>query len=642
MAHIPPLEDGGTHCHVSTCEWLHLSNLTALQNVPQLRPNPELSGIGVVLGFSISAYLTIALLMLHYLTVHDFERINSRGDKYVNSIDRGILTFVRGRIILWKPSKRFEYAMEKSVLILSDLNLVTGIGLLIAAYSQVRCGLSAYHWQIMVFEAWFASFSFVSAMTFLDGYLQSNRNMRIIRVVSICILGTLLIAALLPTGSKMWLNQYPNDGQGFYPSLSTACFYKELTMKEFRSRSPKLWSMAFSVVVVAVSYVRCIFRLFEPIAGLSRKYIRQWPGSKVKHTLHFLERRSTSRRLPAYLWQVPYLAFYSAFIAARAFYDIAESMLLEIMWLVFAMAWGTIKIWTTRDSANYNFDGWNYTENHEILEENVWSFGQTLPLVLLLLPLLSMAQAYLDNDAKALETAHQSQRIEDGCSSSSLENTVTHHEMQARNNSGLGNASAPSTIAYSAGIHASLQTPPVMRTTREKSPHRQITPRSPTSTVSTRLLPQERLVNLPIYPYPSFTSKPWFKDQVILILCQILMVAGLALYVLSAYRNIFGIASILRNRIFLIWILGIAPLASLLHLAFWYMAALVIGRWRRAQDWLIGQGDCVVREGLVWWRRVTLGKVVYCLLRLGLGCGCLLGTYIASLELAGPHGLSLN
>ncbi|KAH9868865.1 hypothetical protein J1614_007940 [Plenodomus biglobosus] len=642
MANNVPLEDGGTHCHVANCSWLHLSNLTALKHVPPLHPNPELSGIGVVLGFSISAYLTIALLMLHYLTVHDFERTNSRGSQYINSIDRGILTFVRGRIISWKPSKRFEYAMEKSVLILSDLNLVTGLGLLIAAYSQVRCGISAYHWQIMVFEAWFASFSFVSAMTFLDGYLQANRNMRIIRVVSICILGTLLIVALLPTGSKTWLNQYPHDGEGFYPSLSTACFFKELTMERFRHRSPKLWSMAFSIAVVVVSYVHCIFRLFEPTAGTPRKYIRQWPGTKVKHALYFLERKSASQSLAAYLWHVLYLIMYSMFIPARAFYDIAESMLLEIIWLTFAMAWGTIKIWTTRYSATFNYDGRNLTENHEVLEENVWSFGQTLPLVLLLLPILSMAQAYLDNDAKALETAYESQAVEPGNGSISLEDASTHYEMQSIDHQRLGPSSAPSTTTYNGNDHSSLQLLSVGNTTRQKSPQPHVSPQSPTCTTATPPMPQNRLVNLPTFPYPSFTSKPWYQDQILLLLCQIFMVAGFALWVLSAWVNIFGIASILRNRIFLIWTLGIVPLASLAHLASWYIAALVLGRWQTAQQWLTGQRGHGTGERLVWRRRVTLGKVVYWLLRLGLVCGCLLGTFLASLDLAGPQDLTLD
>jgi phage baseplate assembly protein gpV len=121
------------------------------------------------------------------------------------------------------------------------------------------------------------------------------------------ILASSLIAALLPTGSSMWLNQYPDNDQGFYPSLSTACFYKELDMNSFLRRGPKIWSMIFSVVIVAVSYTHCGIRLFDPTASTSRKYLRTLPGSKAKQVLHATELNATSPGLAAHLWHVLYL-----------------------------------------------------------------------------------------------------------------------------------------------------------------------------------------------------------------------------------------------------------------------------------------------------------------------------------------------
>jgi hypothetical protein len=59
---------------------------------------------------------------MHYFTVHDARRTG-----VINAVDDGLLTFVRQRIISWEPSRRFEYGMEKCVLILSDTQLVTGL-----------------------------------------------------------------------------------------------------------------------------------------------------------------------------------------------------------------------------------------------------------------------------------------------------------------------------------------------------------------------------------------------------------------------------------------------------------------------------------------------------------------------------------
>lgn len=67
----------------------------------------------MILGFSITAYLTLVVLVLHYITVYDYRRRNLKGKYYVNPVDRGTLIFLRERILSWKPSRRFEYAMEK-------------------------------------------------------------------------------------------------------------------------------------------------------------------------------------------------------------------------------------------------------------------------------------------------------------------------------------------------------------------------------------------------------------------------------------------------------------------------------------------------------------------------------------------------
>ncbi|KAF2035131.1 hypothetical protein EK21DRAFT_84759 [Setomelanomma holmii] len=524
-----------THCHKPDCSWLYLPHLVALQNVPPLLPNPELSGIGVILGFSITAYLTLVLLLLHYLTVH-----NVRRTSVINAVDNGLLTFVRHRVISWKPSQRFEYAMEKSVLILSDTQLTTGLGILIAGYSQLKCGITAYHWQIMVFVAWFASFSFLSAMTFLEGYFQTNNNIRLIRVGFMLILASLLIAALLPTGSRNWLNMF-QEGEGYYPSLSTACFYKQLSMNTYvTSSGPKIWSMVFSVFVVAVSYLHCGIRLYDPGARISHKYLRARPGWKIKGALHLLEQKASRDGLRAWLWHVPYITFYAIFTCCRAFYDISGSMLLEVIWLTFAIAWGTIKVWTTRAAAQFNFDGAQFTLNKDVSQENSWSFGQTLPLVLILLPLLSMAQAYLDNDANAQQAREQAE-----CAPRS-----THEEKSGLVGSSTTTKTQPTSAtdnlpdprrSTSCSItrynhHVSLHTARTHRTTHDSTPELNSSrwesdtrSQLPFSSPSPSIPAPRKDQLLPQYPYTNFTSYPWYNDHIFLLLCQTLMVTAFSL-----------------------------------------------------------------------------------------------------------------
>lgn len=571
-----------THCRKPDCFWLSLPHLAALNNPPPLLPNPDISGIGVILGFSITAYLTLALLILHYLTVHDVQRT-----AVVNVVDNGLLTFFRHRAISWKPSRRFEYAMEKSVLILSDTQLVTGLGILAAGYSQLKCGISAYHWQIMVFVAWFASFSFLSAITFLEGYFQTNNNMRLIRVGFMFILASLLIGALLPTGSRNWLDLY-KEGEGYYPSLSTVCFYRQIAMGSYLDGGPKIWSMIFSVFIVAISYLHCGIRLFDPGAAISHRYLRAWPGTKIKHALYFLERKALRKGLQAQLWTVPYLALYAIFACCRAFCDISGSMLLECIWLSFAIAWGTIKVWSTRAVADFNFDGSRFSLNSDVSEENSWSFGQTLPLVLILLPLLSMAQAYLDNDAKSQDARQP---------------TSTTEKRHDSNDEHNAPDSSKDTSLVCCNHHPSLPL---------------IEPLSAPPSPSPNPL-------LPRYPY-SFSSLPWYHDLIFLLLCQTLMLTAFSLWILTEFANILGISAILRNRLFLLWVFGMVPLMSFVQLVLWYVAAMAMKAWSG------GKG-----EGRRWNGRV--GKWVYWGLRMGLVGGCLMFTLFASLEAASPMQL---
>ncbi|KAF2824453.1 hypothetical protein CC86DRAFT_296718 [Ophiobolus disseminans] len=586
------LGDVVTHRHKPDCSWLLLPHLAALKNPPPLIPDPELSGVGVILGFSIMAYFTLVLLILHYLTVHNVRRTD-----IVNVVDDGLLSFFRQRLISWKPSRRFEYAMERSVLILSDTQLVTGLGILAAGYSQLQCGISAYHWQMMVYIAWFASFSFLSAMTFLEGYFQTNNSMRLIRVGFMIILASLLIGALLPTGSRNWLNLF-QEGEGYYPSLSTTCFYKQMGMGSFTTHGgPKIWSMVFSSFVVAISYLHCGIRLFDPGAGIPHRYLRAWPGSKIKKALYFLERKALRKGLRAKLWHVPYLALYAIFTCLRAFYDISGSMLLEIIWLTFAIAWGTIKVWSTRSVAQFNFDGSEFTLNQDVSQENSWSFGQTLPLVLILLPLLSMAQTYLDNDAKSQEALASDQL-----------------PTQAFNKK-HDSAHTPSSSALRITTTEDDLSDPRRSTTENTDP---ILPLSEPPTQTHSLLPR--------FPYSNPASHPWYCDLVFLLLCQTLMLTAFSLWVLTELASIMGISAILRNRLFLIWVFGVVPLTSLIHLGFWYVAALVLGRWRHVEQWLKrGAGKA--------------GQVAYWTARMGLVATCLMATFWGSLEAASPYPL---
>jgi hypothetical protein len=612
--------------------------------------------IQVVLGFSITAYLTLAMLAVHYIAIHNYRRKTPKGKQYENPVDREILLFVRERLMTWRPSRRFEYAMEKAVLILSDTQLVTGLAFLIGAYSQLNCGISAYHWQIMVYVVWFSSFSFLSAMTFLEDYFQANQSLRTIRIFFMFVLASFLIVALLPTGSHNWLNLLPGGG-GFYPSHSAKCYYVQLVTDRYDPEGgPKMWSMVVSIFVVGVSYVHSGVRLFDPTAALTRKYFRAWPGSYLKRFLYLLERKSAPRGLRAGLWTLPYLVVFAGFASLRAVYDILESMLFEILWLTFAIAWGTVKLWDTRRTVQYNREGKAVNANPAVLEEDFWSFGQTLPLVLLLVPILGMAQAYLDNDAKAAEAAHKAQLAEreaaeklnfkvDGSAEAGLPPSV-HGGLRdttpdPRNSTSCSirrcNHRPSICVVRTSSTATSLNSQVQLEAAQlDGGPPPGERPASPSSSV--QAYSASKLPTLPQHPYPPFIGLPWCNDLYLLIICQSLMAGAFALFLLTQLSSFLGVSVFLRSRLYVGWILGVIPASILFFLLTWYVAGWLVNRMGK-EGWLKGRKYVDPEWETGRWA-FSMGLLTFWLLRIFLLCACLVVTFFVSLEIAGPQPLA--
>ena len=59
--------------------------------------------------------------------------------------------------------------------------------------------------------------------------------------------------------------------------------------------------------------------------------------------------------------------------------------MLQITWLTLALAWGTISVLRDRNNLSYDQEGF-------LSEQNAWSFGQIVPVVLLLLPFLALVE----------------------------------------------------------------------------------------------------------------------------------------------------------------------------------------------------------------------------------------------------------
>ena len=78
-----------------------------------------------------------------------------------------------------------------------DQQLVIGLAILASGLTQLNNGISVYHWQIMVFLAWFSSFTHLTLLTALGHYFPEHSGIRNWRLLLMTLNLGLLIAALI-------------------------------------------------------------------------------------------------------------------------------------------------------------------------------------------------------------------------------------------------------------------------------------------------------------------------------------------------------------------------------------------------------------------------------------------------------------
>lgn len=106
-----------------------------------------------------------------------------------------------------------------------DLQLLTGFAILISAYIEVPCTMSAYHWQIIVYLAWFSSITHLTGLIAARHYLYSRPWARFARIIASLLFLVMLLVAIVPTAHFNWdsSERQPSTTE---MSSSVACLYE--------------------------------------------------------------------------------------------------------------------------------------------------------------------------------------------------------------------------------------------------------------------------------------------------------------------------------------------------------------------------------------------------------------------------------
>ena len=295
----------------------------------------------VITGFMATAYITLAMVIVHYLFDHGETR---------NPVDRVIIDGAAG---LWKsiisdrakPTEHWSIAIEAAVVMFSDQQLVTGIGILVSGYTQISCSLSTYHWQIVVYLAWFSSLTHLTTLTALREFFRKQPTLAYWRVFFMGCTITLLGTALGPTGYVAQLQSSDATGSSSTLAVPALCLFSTAGYTQ-ASSSPSVaqydsgYSLApinslfilLSLLFLLVSYVSRVVKLFDSTSSIAKFWLRTRPGNSQKTSILRLLKRSEQSKGNIFPKLLVLLAAIDMtfYVVLKVIYEIGESMMWEV------------------------------------------------------------------------------------------------------------------------------------------------------------------------------------------------------------------------------------------------------------------------------------------------------------------------
>jgi hypothetical protein len=350
----------------------------------ELGPNPDIAGIGVssnnsmihshkvsmltceqiLLAFLVTAGSVVLLAFTAYaggfLPAHFLRRVDKR---------------------IFRANYRNQHSpwrniIESVMVSLSDQQLVTGFAILIAGYYEMmNSNLSIYHWRIVTYLAWLSSSVHIASLTLLRDVLNKNPTFRNLRVAGMLLLLSLLLVALWPTRFGEDPEFSPSAFQDFTSArIPAKCFWTSTYSTPFDSTDTLDANWVLSVIMLLFAYVWKLSQLFASSRGL----VRRWLVAKPEATMERLMRRAVrSGRSRWQTWLV-YKFLTVCYMTLVAYAEFAESFVVTILYLFMTLPYGTTAIFNTR---------WT-VDNEVIAGERRLTFGQLVPLFLLVLPIM--------------------------------------------------------------------------------------------------------------------------------------------------------------------------------------------------------------------------------------------------------------
>jgi hypothetical protein len=176
---------------------------------------------------------------------------------------------------------------------------------MISAYGSLPGpdGISAYHWQIAIYVAWFANLTHLTALVFLRKHFHEHPAERGWRIVAMLILFCLVLVGQVPTASFNWNNTF-NESSPANASAYARCFFDLEAIQIRISDSHEQYDNAagissatntiVSVLILFGSFLNKLIKTSKPLSALFRGKVRR----RLRRVgIAYIRRRAESLRI---------------------------------------------------------------------------------------------------------------------------------------------------------------------------------------------------------------------------------------------------------------------------------------------------------------------------------------------------------
>ena len=270
----------------------------------------------------------------------------------------------------WQP------IIQKIILNLSDQQLLTGLGIIIAGF-WTHCSISVYNFTLVYDLAWFSSNVHVTTLWTLRDYLLKRPVLRNWRVMLMVCFATFMIVATILQGHQDWYASGSYDAQ---------CLFNDTVGNV--SGAPAYW-MSVQLVLLAVFYSLDIVQLFQPWVDLQREWFYDRPIAILDLALKFSQDHGPYQESKLAQIERIYYGFMTVCIIIVKFsYQLVAALLVsqcayfivDVFWFAYGL-WGLLQ---DRDVSPTLMDG----------DLNVMTVGQIMPILLLASTAFVIREAY--------------------------------------------------------------------------------------------------------------------------------------------------------------------------------------------------------------------------------------------------------